>query len=116
MTFAEYAETSRQREARLHGTAYPFETWYYALGLTGDVGELADKVKAALRETNGDLGRIAPESHEILMHELGDVLWYINAIAAKLGRSIEDVARMDGPKRDERARRALSKGSGSAAS
>ena len=28
------------------------------------------------------------------MHELGDVLWYLNAIAVELGRSLDDVARL----------------------
>ena len=110
MTFAEFDETNRQREARVHGTPYPFEAWHYALGLGGDVGELADKVKAVYRETNGDFGRISRESRDILTHELGDVLWYAGALAAKLGRSLEEVARLDGPKRDERERRRASAG------
>jgi NTP pyrophosphatase (non-canonical NTP hydrolase) len=111
MTFAEYDETSRQRETRAHGTAYPFEAWHYALGLAGDAGELADKVKAVYRDADGDFGRVAPRAHEILMHELGDVLWHVTALAAKLGQTLEEVARLDGQKRDARERRRLSRGS-----
>lgn len=35
-----------------------------------------------------------PEAQDVLVHELGDVLWYVNAIAVKLGRSLEDAARV----------------------
>jgi NTP pyrophosphatase (non-canonical NTP hydrolase) len=94
MTFDEFSEAARQREVRLSGTAYPFEPWYYALGLTGDAGEIADKVKRIYRGFNGDVSRLPGQAHDILMHELGDVLWYINAIAVKLGRSLDDVARL----------------------
>jgi len=111
MTFDEYVEASQKREVRASGTAYPLEPWYYALGLCGDVGELADKLKRVYRDSNGDLARVSRQDHDVLAHELGDVLWYINAIAAKLGRRLEDVARMDVEKRDERERRSLSKGS-----
>lgn len=102
MTFDEFAEAARQRELRAFDTAYPFEPWYYALGLTGDAGEIADKVKRIYRDSNGDLSRLPPEARDVLVHELGDVLWYVNAIAVKLGRSLEDVARAGAQKPDPR--------------
>jgi hypothetical protein len=66
MTFDEFAEAARQRELRAFGTAYPFEPWYYALGLTGDAGEIADKVKRIYRDSNGDLSRLSREAHDVL--------------------------------------------------
>jgi NTP pyrophosphatase (non-canonical NTP hydrolase) len=93
MTFDEFAEAARQRDIRRSGSAYPFEAWYYALGLTGDAGEVADKVKRIYRDFDGDVSRLPAQAQNVLMHELGDVLWYVNAIAIKLGRSLEDVAR-----------------------
>jgi NTP pyrophosphatase (non-canonical NTP hydrolase) len=92
MTFDEFGRTSTDREIRVFGTAYQFELWYYVLGLTGEVGEIAERVRTR-------------QSHDAIMYELGDVIWYVNAIAMKLGRNLEDVARMNGEKLDDRERR-----------
>ena len=93
MTFDEFTEAAGQREVRQHGSAYPFEPWYYALGLTGDAGEVGDKVKRIYRDAGGDVSRLPPRDRDVLLHELGDVLWYVNALAVKLGGSLDDVAR-----------------------
>jgi NTP pyrophosphatase (non-canonical NTP hydrolase) len=105
MTFDDFAEAARQREVRAHGSAYPFEPWYYALGLTGDAGEVGDKVKRIYRDADGDLSRLPPRDRDVLLHELGDVLWYVNALAVKLGGSLDDVARRHQDWLDERERR-----------
>lgn len=60
---------------------------YSALGLAGEAGELANKVKKILR---GDPNR--DELIEGVKSEMGDVLWYLAALCDDLGVSLEDIA------------------------
>lgn len=76
-----------QRAAR--GTAiYPASVtvFYPALGLAGEAGEFANKVKKTLR---GD-SKIEDKFDE-LRGELGDVCWYIAGVASDMGISLEIV-------------------------
>jgi len=57
----------------------------FALGLTGEAGEVADMVKKIY-------GHGHPPDLDKLHKELGDVLWYIAAICQELGLSLADVA------------------------
>lgn len=64
---------------------------YCVLGLTGEAGEIANKVKKILRDHNGLL---TFEMRERLIDELGDVLWYVSQVAAELHSTpLEEVAR-----------------------
>ncbi len=58
------------------------------LGLVGEAGEVADIVKK-------HLGHGHHLDNEAMAHELGDVLWYIAVMAANLGYTMSDVARMN---------------------
>ena len=59
------------------------------LGLVGEAGETADKVKKIIRDKNGV---ILDEDRGLVIKELGDTLWYIAAIARYLGVPLSEVA------------------------
>lgn len=59
------------------------------LGLTGESGEVADKIKKIIRDKNGQL--IEEDKQEIAL-ELGDVLWYVANISRVLGLPLEEIA------------------------
>lgn len=82
---------------------------YPTLGLCGEAGEFAEKVKKAIRD---DGGLITPERKENMLKELGDVLWYAAAIATELGVTLNDVAQANIDKLESRKQRDVLKGSG----
>lgn len=82
---------------------------YYALGLTGEAGEVADKLKKTIRD---DGGTMTDAKREGLVLELGDVLWYVAALARHLGVSLDVVAEMNLAKLKDRAARGVLGGSG----
>ena len=62
---------------------------YPALGLAGEAGEVANKVKKLIRD--GPDKR--PETwREDIASEIGDVLWYCSAIATDLNMSLGQIA------------------------
>lgn len=79
------------------------------LGLVGESGEVADKFKKIMRD---DQGIISEEIKLEILKELGDVLWYINAIASELGSDIETVAQVNIEKLASRKIRSVISGSG----
>lgn len=82
---------------------YPF------LKLAGEAGEVADKIGKIIRDAKGV---ISPVVREAIMHELGDVLWYVNSCANELGYSLGTVARRNIGKLAGRAERNTLQGSG----
>lgn len=89
-------------DERMAPGGYPV---YYALGLAGEAGELADKIKKAWRNQK-------PLDNIAVLRELGDVLWYLTAIAVHLGSSLEEVAAMNIDKLADRAARGVIKSEG----
>ena len=79
------------------------------LGLGGEAGEVQEKFKKIIRDKRG---RLTDVDKQEVMKELGDVLWYINAISHLMGSSLKDVARMNNEKLASRQRREQLHGSG----
>jgi len=106
MTFDEYQKLSRET------AIYPNQGKnfvYPVLGLTGEAGEVAEKIKKIIR----DHGGIPQDGHrEEIKKELGDVLWYVAQISSELGISMKDVATANIEKLFSRKDRGQIKGSG----
>ena len=82
---------------------------YPTLGLTGESGEVADKVKKVIRDKDGVFDQ---ETREALKLELGDVLWYVAQLASELGLALEDVGQANLEKLASRAKRGRISGDG----
>ena len=106
MNFTEYQNLA------LATAIYPkkYETIYPALGLCGEAGEVAEKVKKSIRD--GLHNWPDEQFKEDLTKELGDVLWYISALASDLDISLDDVAKKNVQKLASRKKRNKIGGSG----
>ena len=82
---------------------------YPTLGLVGEAGEVADKVKKILRDKKGIFDK---DSKDAIKFELGDVLWYISQLSSELGYDLEEVAKANLRKLDSRKMRGKIQGSG----
>ncbi len=80
-------------QAQAKDTAiYPEEAKivYTALGLAGEAGEVADKVKKIIRD-----GRDDTAFKNEIAREIGDVLWYCALLADDLGYTLQQIAEMN---------------------
>ncbi len=82
---------------------------YPTLGLVGEAGEVAEKVKKMYRD---DAGEITDKKREDMKKELGDVLWYMSELAYYFGFTLEDIAELNIKKLHSRLERGKIGGSG----
>jgi NTP pyrophosphatase (non-canonical NTP hydrolase) len=130
MNFDEYAQRAiRTAEYPLVGR----NMVYPALKLAGEAGELADKIGKHWRNTYAPAGACALEFRRAaeeaacegmnagslssqqrldIVKELGDVLWYVNALAIELGSTLETVAEVNIVKLEDRRTRGVIKSEG----
>ncbi len=91
---------------------------YPTLGLTGEAGEVAEKVKKLYRDDEFNFMRddledeLTVEQARSLALELGDVLFYLAACAGDIGYSLEEIAEMNIEKLTDRKQRQVLTGSG----
>ena len=100
MTLSSYqkAASSTAIYPTQHAITYP------ALGLAGEAGEVANKVKKIIRD-----GKLDKAS---LKAEIGDCLWYIAALCRDLNVDLGDIAKANLEKLQDRKARGTLKGSG----
>lgn len=77
---------------------------YLALGLNGEAGEVAEKIKKHIRD--------GKELDEDFAKELGDVLWYLARLTDELGADLGDVAEANLDKLLDRRDRGVIHGEG----
>lgn len=81
---------------------------YTALGLTGEAGELANKIKKVYRDNMPVDDALRTD----LTKEIGDTLWYLAAMASELDVDLGKAAAYNVAKLSDRARRGVLGGSG----
>lgn len=84
----------------LHGIMYA------ALGLAGEAGEIANKVKKLYRDED------SREKREVIAAELGDVAWYMAELATQLDMRLSDILQSNLDKLKQRSASGTLKGSG----
>lgn len=82
---------------------------YPTLGLVGEAGEVAEKVKKLFRD---QAGKINVQFKENITLELGDILWYIAKLARALNIPLEAIAQGNLKKIMSRKRRGKIHGNG----
>ena len=75
------------------------------LGLVGEAGEVAEKVKKYLRDDT-------KVSQKEIVKEIGDVIFYATALSNYFYSNLEEVMQVNMDKLDDRAKRGVIKGSG----
>ena len=105
MTLNEYQDIAQET------AIYPPQTGilYTALGLTSEAGEVAGKVKKAIRDNDG---RFSMAVLDAIADEVGDVLWYVANLTRELGLDLETVAQNNVTKLASRKARGVIGGSG----
>lgn len=86
MNFEEYQAASRKTVVYPnpgHNFIYP------TLGLAGEAGEVAEKIKKLIRDNDGV---VDDQKKEEIEKELGDVLWYVSQLATEFNLSLDQIA------------------------
>ena len=100
----------KYQKAATRFARYPFignNPIYTILGLCGEAGELANKLKKILRGDN-----TLEDTKKGLADELGDILWYLAATATELKLSLDDIALDNLAKLEKRLKNKTIKGKG----
>jgi NTP pyrophosphatase (non-canonical NTP hydrolase) len=82
---------------------------YPVLGLVGESGEVAEKVKKIIRDGDGVL--TDPDREKIAL-EASDVCWYLAVLAYELDYTLEEIMQMNLDKLASRKERGVLSGSG----
>lgn len=102
---------NQYQQMALETAVYPkeYKVVYPALGMNGEAGEVADKVKKIIRDNNCEL---TDEKKKAIALEVGDVMWYCATLANDLGYTLEEIGQMNYDKLHSRQQRGKIGGDG----
>lgn len=112
MKFDDYQKQTQKTAKYRHATGKRIRTQdlvYPVLGLNGEAGEVAEKLKRLVRS---QVSSVNKEERNALALELGDILWYVAQSALRLNMKLSEVARMNQEKLASRRHRGKIHGSG----
>lgn len=82
---------------------------HWVLGVNGEAGEIAEKIKKIIRDKQGLVDQADKQE---LAKEIGDVLWYLAVLADHLGVKLNDIGEQNIAKLRSRQQRGVLGGSG----
>jgi len=82
---------------------------YYVLGIAGESGEFCEKIKKLFRDKNGIIDQ---EFIDMVIKEVGDILWYQARFLDSFGINFDDVAKINISKLLDRMERGKIHGDG----
>lgn len=100
---------NQYQKMALETAIYPQPIIYPTLGLTGEAGEVSDKVKKVLRDNNSIF---TEDKKTEIAKEVGDVLWCCATLSHDIGYTLEEIAQMNYDKLHSRQLRGKLHGSG----
>lgn len=106
MTFKDYQD--KAVETAIYGAGN--KIIYPALGLANEAGEVLGKIKKVLRDNEGNFDSIG--TRVAIADEMGDVLWYLAALAKDIDISLDQIADRNIAKLLDRRARNVIQGSG----
>jgi NTP pyrophosphatase (non-canonical NTP hydrolase) len=106
LTFEKYQEGAKETAIYPNVGNNPY---YPTLGLTGEAGEISNKVKKIMRDSDG---KISDEHRDDIKKELGDVLWYVAMVASEFNLNMGEIAQKNYDKLKKRQENNALKGSG----
>lgn len=107
MNFNQYQEeVKRTAITKLTGIA---EVSYSVLGICGESGEVAEKIKKIIRDKDSI---ISEEDRVLLLKEAGDILWYISKFLSDIGWTLEEAILTNVEKIRDRETRGVLQGNG----
>ena len=109
MTFDEYQKESRKTLQDFNYPTVGYRYVYPTLGFAGEAGEVVNKIKKVIR---ANYKEIPSEVREDISYELGDVLWYLSQLATEFNLSLDDIAKHNLKKVEDRVRREIISGKG----
>jgi len=90
MNFREYQIKARTSDVGTSAQDNIKPGWlYYVLGIAGESGEFAEKVKKLFRDKYGVIDQ---EFKDAVIKEIGDILWYQARLLDHLDINFDDVA------------------------
>lgn len=107
MTFDEYQAWARTTALPQEDPLMDKTIW--VMGIAGEAGEVVEKWKKIVAYKGGV---VSEEDLQELKKEIGDVVWYIAALASSLGLSFEEIMQLNMEKLNSRKERAVIAGAG----
>lgn len=80
------------QQMALETAIYPLPIIYPTLGLTGEAGEVSEKIKKVLRDNEGVFDK---EKKREIAKEIGDVLWHCATLSNDIGYTLSDIAKIN---------------------
>jgi len=110
MDFDEYQENCKLTDVGTSTQDCLKPGWmYYVLGIAGESGEIAEKIKKLFRDKQGVIDE---EFLDMITKEIGDVLWYMARLADQFDISFSHIARENTRKLLDRMERGKIHGDG----